>query len=171
MSQRNLAPGLILVGLGVLLLLVRLTWIGGEAVVAVIGAGFLITYFATRKYGFLVPAGIMLGLGLGIIWEVNTGSGGGPVLIGLGLGFVSVWLIAEVMRDPIQHWWPLVPGGIIAAIGVLVEAEQTGFLDSYGDLWPLILVVIGAVLLLSGTAQRTAPPDEPRETTRSEKPV
>jgi hypothetical protein len=157
MSQRTIAPGLILIGLGVFLLLVQTTEFGGEAIVAVIGGAFLITYFATRIYGFLVPAGIMLGLGLGILWQVNAASEGGAVLIGLGLGFISVWLIGVLMRDPIRHWWPLVPGGIIVTIGVLVEAEQTGFLESYGDLWPLILVVIGAVLLLGQLTRRSAP--------------
>lgn len=177
MSQRTLAPGLILIGLGVFLLLVQTTSIGGEAVVAVIGAGFLITYFVTRAYGFLVPGGIMLGLGLGILYQVEFGGEGGAVLIGLGLGFVSIWLISALMRDPIRHWWPLIPGGIIATIGVLVEAEQTGFLEDYGDLWPLILVAIGVVLLIAQATRRGETPDgsatpaPPAPATPTEKPM
>lgn len=177
MSQRSLAPGLILIGLGVLLLLVQTTSIGGEAVVAVIGAGFLIAYFATRAYGFLVPGGIMLGLGLGILYQVEFGGEGGAVLIGLGLGFVSIWLISVLMRDPIRHWWPIIPGGILATTGVLVEAEQTGFLESYGDLWPLILVAIGVVLLIAQATRRnetpdgSTPPAPPAPATPTEKPI
>jgi hypothetical protein len=166
MSQRTLVPGLFLIGLGVVLLLVQTTSIGGESVVAVIGAAFLVTYFVTRIYGFLVPAGIMLGLGLGILWQVDAGSEGGAVLIGLGLGFASIWLIGTLMRDSVNHWWPLIPGGIIVTIGVLVEAEQTGLIEEYGNLWPLILVVIGAVLLLVQLTRPSAPkPDAGPPTT------
>ena len=160
MSQRTLAPGLFLIGLGAFLLLVQTTSLGSEAVVAVIGAAFVVAYFAKRIYGFLVAGGIMLGLGLGILWQVETGSDG-AVLIGLGLGFVSIWVIGNLMRDEVRHWWPLIPGGIIATVGVLVEAEQTGFLRSYGDLWPLILVVIGAILLLAQMAGRPAEASDP----------
>jgi hypothetical protein len=172
MSQRALAPGLILIGLGALLLVVQATSIGEEAVVAVIGAGLLVTYLVTRIYGFLVPAGILLGLGLGIVWQVQAGGEGegGVVLIGLGLGFVSIWLIGVLMRDKIRHWWPLIPGGILATIGALVEAEQTGFLRSYGDLWPLILVFVGVILLAVQVARPSTGDgrDEPPPTVRPE---
>ena len=160
MSQRTVVPGLFLIGLGVVLLLVQTTSIGGEAVVAVIGAAFLVAYFLTRVYGFLVPAGILLGLGMGILWQLQVGGEGGAVLIGLGLGFASIWLIGALMRDRINHWWPLVPGGIMVTIGLLVEAEQTGILEDYGDLWPIILVVIGVVLLLVQLTRPSAPRPE-----------
>jgi hypothetical protein len=60
MEQRTLVPGLILIGLGVFLGIVQVTGVGAEAVVAVIGGAFLVTYALTRNYGFLVLGGIIL---------------------------------------------------------------------------------------------------------------
>lgn len=91
--QRQLVPGLMLVALGVLFLLVQQAGWDGEAVVAVIGAAFLVGYAFTRYYGLLVPGGIMTGLGAGIIYETQVQGGGAPVLLGLGLGFLSIYAI------------------------------------------------------------------------------
>lgn len=164
MNQRNLVPGLILIGLGVFLFVVQMTGVGAEAIVAVIGAGFLVAYAATRAYGFLVPGGIMTGLGLGIIWEVQYGGGGGAVLIGLGLGFLSIYLVDAAARRTPAGWWPLIPGGILATIGVLVEAGREGLLADISRLWPIILIVIGAWLVFVQVRGReAAPPEEPAQ--------
>lgn len=160
MNQRNLAPGLILIGLGVFLGIVQLTGVGGEAVVAVIGGAFLIAYAATRQYGFLVPGGIMTGLGLGIIWETQVEAGGGAVLIGLGLGFVSIYLIDALVRQSAALWWPIIPGGILAGIGILVETEREGLLDELELLWPVALIVLGGIVLFTQMRDRT-PHDVP----------
>jgi hypothetical protein len=49
--------GTLLVVIGVALLLINLTGVGGVAVVLLGGLAFLATYLATRSYGFLVPGG------------------------------------------------------------------------------------------------------------------
>ena len=61
MNQRNFVPGLILIAIGAILFLVQTTAIGGEVIVAVIGAAFLVAYAFTRQYGFLIPGGIVTG--------------------------------------------------------------------------------------------------------------
>jgi hypothetical protein len=160
MSERTIAPGLILIGLGVVLFLIQVTGVGAEAVVAVIGAVFLIAYATTRQYGFMIPGGILTGLGLGILWETEIGSGGGAVLIGLGLGFISIFLIGALVHDRATMWWPIIPGGILTAIGALVETENQGMVSGVGELWPIVLVVIGGLLIL---VQLTRPASTHRE--------
>lgn len=163
MTQRNLVPGLILIALGAFLFFVQATGVGGEAILVIIGGGFLIAYAVTRQYGFLVPGGIITGLGLGVIWEVSAPTAGGVVLIGLGLGFVSIWLLDVVMRHTPVPWWPLIPGGILATIGVLVETGQEGLLSELTWLWPVALIVVGAVLLLTQLGRRSPEPPATEE--------
>ena len=110
MNTRNLAPGVILIALGALFFLAQLTDLGGEAVVAVIGGAFLVAYAFTRQYGFLVPGGIMTGLGLGILSQSQaTPDAGGVVVIGLGAGFLSIYLIDLLVRRTSALWWPIIP--------------------------------------------------------------
>jgi hypothetical protein len=148
MHERNLVPGLILIGLGVFLAVVELTGTGAEALVAVIGAIFLVAYAVTRRYGLLIAGGIITGLGLGIVWETQVFESGAAVLIGLGAGFVSVYLIDLLVRQATAQWWPVIPGGILVTIGVFVGVEERALIGSE-QLWPAILIVIGALLLIT----------------------
>jgi hypothetical protein len=169
MNSRNLAPGLILIGLGVFFFIVQLTGVGAEAIVAVIGGAFLVAYAATRQYGFLVPGGILTGLGLGVIWETQLASGeGGEVVIGLGLGFIAIYVIDALVRRSEALWWPIIPGGILVAIGVLIETEQGGLLAGMQWIWPVLLIAVGAIVLVMQMRTRAeepaAPAEAPRET-------
>lgn len=149
MQERNLAPGLVLIGLGAMFAVVELTGVGGEAVVAVIGGALLIAYAFTRNYGYLVPGGILSGLGLGIIWQAAVlNDAGGAVLVGLGGGFLLIYLVDMLVRQNRALWWPIIPGGITLTIGLLLETGEGGTLVGAAPLWPIILVVIGGLLLL-----------------------
>ena len=151
MERANTVPALVLIGIGVVLLLAQLTGVGAEAIVALIGAGFLVAYAATRQYGFLIPGGIMTGLGIGIVIETAAiGSQGEPVLLGLGLGFLAIYAVDAVVRRSAALWWPIIPGGILATLGVLVGTGREGWLENAGSWWPAILIVIGGLVLLSG---------------------
>lgn len=151
MERANTVPALVLIGIGAVLLIAQLTGVGAEAVVAVIGVGFLIAYAATRTYGFLIPGGIMTGLGVGIVVETQAmASQGEPVLLGLGIGFLSIYAVDALVRRAEAHWWPVIPGGIITTIGVLVGTGRESWLESAGSWWPAILIIVGGLLLLSG---------------------
>lgn len=161
MEQRTLVPGLILIALGVFLGIVQVTGVGAEAVVAVIGGAFLVAYALTRNYGFLVPGGILTGLGIGVILETRAGSNAdGVVVIGLGLGFLAIYVIDLLVRARQALWWPVIPGGILATIGVLVETEQGHWLEGTELMWPVALIVIGAIVLLAQI--RRGPPEAPQ---------
>ena len=151
MERANTVPALVLIGIGAVMLIAQLTGVGPEAVVAVIGVGFLMAYAATRTYGFLIPGGIMTGLGVGIVIETQAvGSQGEPVLLGLGIGFLALYAVDAIVRRSEALWWPVIPGGILSTIGVLVGTGREGWLDDAGSWWPAILIVIGGLILLSG---------------------
>jgi len=167
MDQRRSAAGIVLIVLGAMLLLGQWFTVGGEGVLAMIGAALLAAYAVTGQYGFLVPGGIMTGLGLGIIYENRVQGQGAPVLLGLGLGFVAIFAIHRLrgIRWP-ADWWPLIPGSVLTLIGLLLAARLTGVLGAVGRWWPLVLIGLGIWLLVRreepgrtvGGASLPAPP-------------
>jgi hypothetical protein len=122
----------------------------GGWVVAAIGLGFLGAFFYTRIYGYLIPGGIMTGLGLGIVasqsftWASGE-SEGGLVVLGLGAGFLSIWAIGSLVQLAQHHWWPLIPGGILATVGTALVIGG-GAIRAL-DYWGVILVAIGLAVI------------------------
>jgi len=147
MNRQRSVIGIVLIALGVLFLVGQRLAIGGEGVVAVIGLAFLTAYAFTRNYGFLVPGGIMSGLGIGIIYETLLDANGAPVLLGLGLGFITIYVISRLQGRMSADWWPLIPGGILTTVGLFLAADQTGLLGTIGRWWPAALIIIGVFLI------------------------
>lgn len=144
-------PGLILIAVGVTLFAVQLFELDGDVIVLVIGLIFAAAFVATRHYGLLVPAGILTGLGTGILLE-DLGIMGEPVMLGLGLGFLAIYagdLVTTGARAP-GRWWPLIPGAILT---VIAGTETTFGPEGARVLergWPIVLIAVGAWLLLRG---------------------
>jgi hypothetical protein len=167
MASQRLA-GILLVALGIALFVLFQVGVGPEAIPLLIGAGFLVAYAVTRSYGFLIPGGILTGLGTGIVVAAAGGSGGAPVL-GLGIGFLTIAVIDRLVRGATPgFWWPLIPGGILTAVGLTATPGTRELMPLVG---PAALVVAGLLLLLSrrrpaASAQRTqaAPAPTPTDT-------
>ena len=144
-------PGVILIVVGVTLFAIQLLHFDADVIVLVIGLVFAIAYAGTRRYGLLVPAGILTGLGAGILLE-DFGVMGEPVVLGLGLGFLGIYggdLLTSRARAP-GRWWPLIPGAILT---VIAGAESTFGAEGARVIqqgWPILLIAVGAWLLLRG---------------------
>lgn len=144
-------PGVILIVVGVTLFAIQLLHLDADVIVLVIGLVFAIAYAGTRRYGLLVPAGILTGLGAGILLE-DFGVMGEPVVLGLGLGFLAIYggdLLTSGARAP-GRWWPLIPGAILT---VIAGAESTFGAEGARVIqqgWPILLIAVGAWLLLRG---------------------
>ena len=94
----GVAGGLILIALGFVAL--GGTWFPGRGGWLFIGLGtaFLLARVLTGRYGYAVPAGILLGFG-SFVWVTETGmlfgpAAGGAFFVFLGLGFLAVYAIA-----------------------------------------------------------------------------
>jgi hypothetical protein len=142
-------PGVILIAVGATLFAVQLLHLDGDVIVLVIGLVFAASFAMTRHYGLLIPAGILTGLGAGILLE-NAGVIGEPVVLGLGLGFLAIYagdLITTGARAP-GRWWPLIPGAILT----LIAAAESTFGPEGARLiqlgWPVLLIAVGAWLVL-----------------------
>ncbi len=121
----------------------------GGIIVLLIGLALLGAFISTRQYGYLVPGGIMTGLGAGIALQdaftLGGDASGGVIVLGLGLGFLSIWVLEQLLDVLRAQWWPLVPGGILAFVGatLLIGGEAVKLLDW----WGLVLVAVGLLVL------------------------
>jgi len=147
--------GLILIVIGLVFLVGQFVPNASRYVVLGIGLTFLVAFLATRNYGFLVPAGIVSGVGVGLVLMTYEAGrvGSGLLLVSLGLGFVSIWLIGALFRLRENHPWPFIPGGILVTVGTVSLAGSR-----YGDVarfvWPVALIVLGLAFLLRGFVRR-----------------
>jgi len=159
MRGRSFA-GALLVAIGVALLLINLTGVGGVAVVLLGGLAFLATHFATRSYGFLVPGGILTGFGAALVAQ-DLGLVADIGLIGLGAGFLLIPLIQLGTSTPREGgwWWPVVPGGILVTIGAIEFLQG----DAAGLILPGVLIILGLGFLLNAALRgpEVVVPDAP----------
>jgi hypothetical protein len=146
--------GAVLVVVGAVLLGARFNDVvaaGGPALW--IGLGFLTWWAFSGSYGLLVPAGVLTGLGVGLMLD-HVAFYGNPVALGLGVGFLAIYAFDALRRQRSSSWWPLVPGAVLVVVGLL---QNTSGWDSLGELgWPLFLIVIG-IIIIGGALSRRAP--------------
>jgi hypothetical protein len=151
LSRRFLPLGLIT--LGVVFLLANFIPSGNRSglVVLGLGAAFLLGRVATGRYGYAVPAGILIALGTYLSLHDAQGprqlQGGGWFFALLGLGFGLVYLIG--LRP--SAVWPLFPAAILLGLSlVLFGVGSLGVLASMSWIiayWPLALVLLGLWLM------------------------
>lgn len=153
--RRDLAPGVLLVAIGLLLLALEYAGVRGEYALLVIGAVFLAGYAVLRVYGLLIPGAIFLGLGVGVAIEPTAGSGSG-VLLGLGLGFVGIYFV-DFLVEGRRRWWPLIPGTILVGIGALLFLLGSAESRELLRWWPLLLIALGVWLLVRRKHGRLGP--------------
>ena len=128
----------------------------GGWIVLTIGLALLGAFAYTRNYGYLIPGGILTGLGAGIIASQaltfpNDETKSGAIVLGLGLGFLSIWVVGAIVRVAQHHWWPLIPGGILTAIGgaLLIGGQAVRLLDY----WGVAIIALGLFVLWRAWAE------------------
>ena len=140
---------LIVIGLFALVANVTGTGITALSIPLAIGLAFLVAYGLTRNYGLLVPAGVLTGFGGGALAGsvLNVADSGALVVIGGGLGFLFIYLVDMLVSGSSTRWWPLIPGGILTLVGAGI-AQQAEALRQLALWWPVLLVVLGALILV-----------------------
>ena len=149
-------PGIVLIIIGLIALfgqfLAQLNL--GFLVLPGLGLGFLLWGILSREAGFLIPGGILSGIGLGVIMMDRFGGAEDSALSGavFMLSFAAGWglitLLSAVVTDETQ-WWPLIPGGIMAFIGgaLLIGEPALAVLEFLGRIWPVALILVGGYLI------------------------
>lgn len=107
-----------------------------------------------QPYGFIIPAGILIGLGVGLLVD-HVGSG---FLVGLGLGFLGSGLL-PVFRKPLGCE-DVMPGSTdvtMLLIGAFLVIIGIGFVYAPAAIWPYaiagFLILIGIWFLARGFFQ------------------
>lgn len=151
--NRNVG-GAVLIILGVGLLVGPLTgWHFGWLVLPALAAIFLAWGLFTRAIGPLIPGGILAGLATGILLTqaapgaVATLAGGALFLLCFAGGWALISLLSIFTTTGFQ-WWPLIPGTILALVGLAQMTNQLHLLNLLGYAGPLLLIGLGAWLVL-----------------------
>jgi hypothetical protein len=150
-QKSNLAFGVMLLVVGGVLLATRFipietapAWLLG------LGLGLTLIAIVSASYGPLVAGMILLGLGAGMLLgdrgvaEIPSGTW---IVLGLGAGFIGIYVLALILKLR-SHWWPLVPGFILLAIGGARYVRHFTLLPpevimAARTWWPAALVVVG----------------------------
>jgi hypothetical protein len=151
---RGILGGTILIAVGFVYLLLAIGFpYAGSVLFVALGLAFAAAWWiGQRQYVYLVPAGVLLGFGLGLfVPSVLSVTGQYAALIFfafLALGLVSVFLLAPSRR------WPLIPAAIFAALAVIVSLGRGDVIpaQALSYLVPLILIGVGAYLLVEQRA-------------------
>jgi hypothetical protein len=158
--RSGLVGGLILIGIGILLLLqnVFASRNFGMYVPLLLGLVFIAAAFLASRRGFLIPGGILTGIGAGVLIAqrldgfADGNRQGGFFLLCFAAGWVLISLLSLVLKDPEgPAWmrWPLIPGGILGLIGGLLLLGTSGlrWLSYIQQGWPVLLILAGLYLL------------------------
>lgn len=126
----------------------------GHAIPLIMGVIFIVAAALTRKDGYLVPGGILTGLGAGLLVQRLMSHGRALdealFLLCLAGGFGLITLLNTAMFRR-RMLWPLWPGIILGVIGLatLTRMNLQSAFKVTGDYWPLILIGIAVWLLFT----------------------
>jgi hypothetical protein len=141
-------PGTALMGIGIIIA-ISLLFPGfngnvlGAIFLAAIGLSFWLVYFISpRNLWAIIPGGALFTLAaIAGLSDINSFDTGSLLFIGLALTFALVALLPK--GRPMT--WPWIPAGILFVFGALIlfNSSQWG-----RYLWPAMLIVVGAVIIL-----------------------
>ncbi len=156
--------GAVLIAIGAALLLGQFVDDAGRFILLGVGLVLLVLFFVSRNPGALIGGGIVTGLGVGVLLatELDGEAAGSAVLLGLGGGFIGVWLVGMLFRLQETKIWPLIPGAILATIGVALLAG-TEALETLEWLWPVLLIGLGVIVLIGALMRRGSAESPPTD--------
>ena len=161
-KQSNLTIGVILIILGVLFLLNNLDVIyvhdWWPIFLLLVGAAFFFGWVADRRQtGLLMPAGILITLGAQFLFIHSSW----PIyVLAPAIGFWLMYLLGE------SHLGLLIPALILTIIAVAGWFQETIF----SDLWPVLFIIFGVILILMGRRRKEKAPDIPEFEEKPETP-
>lgn len=117
----------------------------------IVGVVFLVLYFINwlREPLTLVTGWLLAGFGLSF-WALSLPALAALslplILFGLGLAFVGIYVTTTVQGEAIESRnWPLVPGALLLAVGVLLVLEGT---LGRQRLWSVMVPLIPSLVAL-----------------------
>lgn len=152
-NRRNhrIAAGVVLILFGAATLFQRWFEIG-NFIVLLLGLGMLAWGSVSRRTGWIIPGGVLTGIGLGILamegpWRFPAADQNGVFLICFAFGWFLITILTALFTC--TQWWALIPGGIMGLIGgsVLITNGTIRWED-LNLVYAVILISIGLILLI-----------------------
>lgn len=151
-NSQRIAAGIILILFGTATLLQR--WFDiGNTIVGILGLGMLTWGALSRRIGWIIPGGVLSGIGMGILavegpWRFPIEIQNGIFLLCFAVGWFLITILTAVFTC--TQWWALIPGGIMALIGgsLLVTNGAIRWMD-LNVVYAIILIVVGLILLVT----------------------
>jgi len=147
-SRKSVFPGILLIVLGIVFLLPNFTDLRARELWPVFilapGVAFFFMYSRERSnYGLLMPAAILTVISV-MFFSMTLGWASMQTIWPLfimapGIGFLLMYLLGKREKGL------LIPAGILNALGLIFLLG----VSDYDYLWPVILIVVGLVFLLS----------------------
>lgn len=156
-GRGGLVGGAVLIGCGLVLLAGQIFTLGAWPLV-MLGLIFTAAGISTHTAGWLIPGGVLNGIGLGaLLVESGLAAGdpaeGGVFLLAFAAGWASIYALSRLFTaEPLR--WTLIPAGVMALIGAPLlmgaagEAALSTLFGWLGLIWPVALIVAGLVVLL-----------------------
>jgi hypothetical protein len=142
-----LIPAYVLWAVAGLIALVTLNVLRDESVatyvLAAIALPFLVAFLRDRsQWGLLIPAYVLLAVGV-MIRLIGRGVLSDLLIPAYVLFAIAIPFFMVYARDP-KQWWPLIPGGVLAVIGLsfLVAEAAVQYIG------PAVLVLVGVWILV-----------------------
>lgn len=160
-QERPWIFGAVLIVVGALLFVAQFVQDAGWLVLGGLAVVFLAVYAWTRQPGWVIPGMILGGLAVGLAlqssgYDLNDSA----VVLGLAGGFLAIAVFnyaTATFRGTAGQWWPLIPGGILAVVGISQAVGGTAAADIVERYWPLVLIAVGILVLIGGRQQLARP--------------
>lgn len=158
-KRSGIFGGIVLIVIGLLALAAQFIEFGewlGLLILPALGLIFFAWGIVTRESGLMIPGGILSGLGLGTLLITvgpfaDTGGDfqGGIFMLAFALGWFLIPIVSSLVTGD-NHWWAVIPGGIIGLIGAASIFGGVAFtaLEWLGRFWPVFLILINLYILL-----------------------
>jgi hypothetical protein len=135
-------------------------------VLAAIALPFLVVYLRDRaQWWALIPAYVLAAVGV-MVGLIEAGILNDLIIPAYVMFAIAIPFIAVYARDP-KQWWALIPGGIMAVIGLsfLVAEAAVAYVG------PVVLVLVGAwILVRQFTRKEPAAPETPPPVAAADEP-
>ncbi len=158
-QSKNLSPrsgriigGALMIVFGLLILAAKLFDLD-LLLVAFPGLAMLALGIITRSSGWLIPAGILNGISLGIVALEQFKLGAlieepAVFLLCFALGWFSIPVFSLLFTRE-RHLWALIPGGVMAIIGGMMAGGDAGLrvLSWFNYIIPAALILVGLLII------------------------
>ncbi len=156
-SNHAFAAGIILILIGAAALLGR--WLNiGAYTVLLLGLAMLVWGCLVRRTGWIIPGGVLTGIGLGILamegpWRFPAADKNGVFLLGFAIGWFLITVLTGIFTC--TQWWALIPGGIMAVLGgSILVTDGTLRPEDMNLIYAGLLILGGVAFLLFGLRGR-----------------